>query len=145
MQDEEVLRLNAELERLTSVCVRETNLRLEVELKWEHSWKIEMDLREAERSLKRQLEETLHILRKTERDLQEADSRVALAAKEQEYLEAKIRELSQEFERQAGRHNALIDEKDIVILKQVMSIFSRMHECQHPTTTDFGDFDREKN
>ena len=123
MQDEEILRLNSELERLTSVCVCETDLRLEAEQSMRVFQKIEKDLREVERHLKSQLEETSHILRKTERDLQEAEKRVVLAEKEQKYLEAKIGELSQDFERQAERHNALIDEKDIVILRQVMRIF----------------------
>lgn len=121
LQDAEILRLNADLERMASECAHETELRHEREQSVLTLRKVERDLQETARDLRNQLDRTVDILRKTEKEVQEAENQMSACEKKKGDLQAQVEELSLELEHQ----KAMIEEIKIVILKQVIACVFR--------------------
>ena len=111
MQDEEILRLNAELEHSVR---REMELRNRLEQSLLTLQIVERDLQAADKELRSQLDHSLQLLRKAENDVRVAESRIAQIEKQKESLEARNREKDLELK----SCHAMFHEKDIVILKQ---------------------------
>ena len=89
MQDEEILRLNAELEHSVR---REMELRNRLEQSLLTLQIVERDLQAADKELRSQLDHSLQLLRKAENDVRVAESRIAQIEKQKESLEARNRE-----------------------------------------------------
>jgi hypothetical protein len=118
MQDEEILRLNAEFELAAS---REMELRNRLEQSLLTLQIVERDLQASDNQLRSQLEHSLTLMRKAEHD-------VRMAEKNVESLEMRNLEKDRELEsleirnrgkdRELESHYVMFEEKDIVILKQ---------------------------
>ena len=118
MQDEEILRLNAEFEHAAS---REMELRNRLEQSLLTLQIVERDLQASDRELRSQLEHSLTLMRKAENDVRMAEKNVESLEirnlekdRELESLEIRNREKDRELE----SHYVMFQEKDIVILKQ---------------------------
>ena len=115
MQDEEILRLKAELDYVSSQYTREMELCHQCN---QRLIQLESDLERMKTATESALEHSLHTILLTQQILQEAESSISATLVQKEHFEAESRRLLLELE----CFQATMQEKDTLILKQVFRI-----------------------
>ena len=109
MQEEEILRLNGE-------TVRDKEAQNQLEHRLATSRKYAHDMQEAERAMRKRLDETSMLVHRKESDILEEKARTSEVKRKNEQCEIAIRQMSIELEDKT----TAIQDKDMVILRQVI-------------------------